>query len=1151
MNTKTLLRLLVLTSAFSLQPLALLTASPLGTAFTYQGRLADAGNPAQGSYDLRFAIWDAAADGNIVVGPVTNSPVGVTNGLFTSTLDFGAGVFDGNARWLEIAVRPNGTAAEFTLLSPRQELTPTPYTLYAPTAGVAGNATYVTGPVAASQLTGTISSNNISPGTITTPMIALGAVGSDQLAAGAVTTIVLADGAVTSAKLKTVPDESRWVLTTIANPTPADSDWFGGAVAAVGSDRVLIGAKFEDTGAISAGAAYLFNTDGTLLTTFTNPTPEDHDHFGAAVAGVGLDRVLIGADQDNTGGDNAGAAYLFSTDGTLLTTFTNPAQAGDLFGGAVAAVGTDRVLIGAKFEDTGASGAGAAYLFNTDGTLLTTFTNPTPAAFDWFGGAVAAVGNDRVLIAAYRDDTGAEEAGAAHLFSTNGTLLTTFTNPTPAEGDWFGEAVAAVGSDRVLIGASRDDTGAEEAGAAYLFSTNGTLLTTFPNPTPTTGYNFGDAVAAVGSDRVLIGAPFANTGASSAGAAYLFSTDGTLLTTFPNPTPAVGEYFGYALAAAGSDGVLIGANRDIMGAVYAGAVYVFKPGFYIPGLVAEGVRVGAITTASLADGAVGTAQLAAGAVTAVNIANNTITSDQLAAGAVTTSALADGAVTAAKMATSPNWLAQTFTNPTPASDDRFGQSVAMLGTDRVLVGVGGDDTVGPNAGAAYLFDTDGTLLTTFTDPTPADYDAFGREVAAVGSGRVLITATGDDSGGPDTGTAYLFDTDGTLLTTFTNPTPAANDYFGDSVAAVGTNRVLIGAYSDDTGAINAGAAYLFDTDGTLLTTFTGPTPTANDWFAYSVAAVGPDRVLIGHRGDDTGATDAGAAHLFSTDGTLLITFTNPTPADYDVFGYSVASVGTDRVLIGAIGDDTGTNDAGAAYLFSTDGTLLTTFTNPTPAANDSFAGNVVAVGTDRVLIGALGDDTGGASSGTAYLFSTDGTLLITFTNPTPADGDWFGYSVAAAGNDGVLIGSRDDAGAPHSGALYLFRLENYMPGLVAEGVRSGSITTDRLADGAVSSAKLAAGAVTAANIASNSITSDGIADGAVTPAKLDSTIGLWSRSGYNVYRSAGKVGIGTANPASKLEVQGGPIKATGGLIIETRTSDPPSPAVGQIWLRTD
>ncbi len=96
------------------------------------------------------------------------------------------------------------------------------------------------------------------------------------------------------------------------------------------------------------------------------------------------------------------------------------------------------MLIGAHQDDTGATDAGAAYLFSTNGTLLTTFTNPTPASADYFGISVAAVGSDRVLIGAYRDDTGATDAGAAYLFSTNGTLLTTFTNPTPASGDYFG-----------------------------------------------------------------------------------------------------------------------------------------------------------------------------------------------------------------------------------------------------------------------------------------------------------------------------------------------------------------------------------------------------------------------------------------------------------------------------------------------------------------------------------------------------------------------------------------------------------------------------------------------------------------------------------------------------------------------------------------
>jgi len=131
-------------------------SAPLGTAFTYQGRLSSGGSAAAGSYDLVFSLYDAASNGGQVGGAVTNTATGVTNGLFTVTLDFGAGVFGGNAYWLEIAVRTNGDGA-FTTLAPRQPITPTPYAI------TAGN---VTGPLPASQLSGTIANANL-PGSPT------------------------------------------------------------------------------------------------------------------------------------------------------------------------------------------------------------------------------------------------------------------------------------------------------------------------------------------------------------------------------------------------------------------------------------------------------------------------------------------------------------------------------------------------------------------------------------------------------------------------------------------------------------------------------------------------------------------------------------------------------------------------------------------------------------------------------------------------------------------------------------------------------------------------------------------------------------------------------------------------------------------------
>nr|WP_290666492.1 hypothetical protein [Ardenticatena sp.] len=104
----------------------------VGTAFTYQGRLTDNGNPANGTYDFQFKLFDAATGGAQVGSTVTVEDVTVTDGVFTVQLDFGGSAFDGNARWLEIAVRPGSSTGGYTTLAPRQALTPAPYALALP-----------------------------------------------------------------------------------------------------------------------------------------------------------------------------------------------------------------------------------------------------------------------------------------------------------------------------------------------------------------------------------------------------------------------------------------------------------------------------------------------------------------------------------------------------------------------------------------------------------------------------------------------------------------------------------------------------------------------------------------------------------------------------------------------------------------------------------------------------------------------------------------------------------------------------------------------------------------------------------------------------------------------------------------------------------
>jgi hypothetical protein len=113
----------------------------LGTAFTYQGRLNDAGSPANGSYDFLFILYDAALGGSQVGAAAAVNDLDVVDGYLTVLLDFGAGVFTGQARWLEISVRPGDSTGSYTTLSPRQPLTAAPYTLFsqaAPWSGLTG-----------------------------------------------------------------------------------------------------------------------------------------------------------------------------------------------------------------------------------------------------------------------------------------------------------------------------------------------------------------------------------------------------------------------------------------------------------------------------------------------------------------------------------------------------------------------------------------------------------------------------------------------------------------------------------------------------------------------------------------------------------------------------------------------------------------------------------------------------------------------------------------------------------------------------------------------------------------------------------------------------------------------------------------------------
>ena len=130
MNSKQLIRYSCWLSLAAL----LVSSLPLAaqtSVFTYQGRLTFQGYSANGNYDLTFKLFDALENGSQIGNTLTNANLSVSNGLFTVTLDFGAGGFPGADRWLELGVRTNGSAGAFSALAPRQQLPAAPYAVTA------------------------------------------------------------------------------------------------------------------------------------------------------------------------------------------------------------------------------------------------------------------------------------------------------------------------------------------------------------------------------------------------------------------------------------------------------------------------------------------------------------------------------------------------------------------------------------------------------------------------------------------------------------------------------------------------------------------------------------------------------------------------------------------------------------------------------------------------------------------------------------------------------------------------------------------------------------------------------------------------------------------------------------------------------------
>lgn len=190
-----------------------------GTMFTFQGHLTDGGNPANGNYDMQFLLWDAPGAGGTVGPTNTVAALPVSSGLFTVALGFGGGAFTGDSRWLEIGVRTNGSPAPYSVLSPRQPVTPAPYAI---------TASALSGMVSASQVAGTLPLASLPSAVVTN--------GSSPMLNGANITNVAATvpaGVLTNGQIGTISfaDTSGLMISTNSKPFMlGNGQWWSTAV---------------------------------------------------------------------------------------------------------------------------------------------------------------------------------------------------------------------------------------------------------------------------------------------------------------------------------------------------------------------------------------------------------------------------------------------------------------------------------------------------------------------------------------------------------------------------------------------------------------------------------------------------------------------------------------------------------------------------------------------------------------------------------------------------------------------------------------------------------------------------------------------------------------------------------------------------------
>ena len=585
----------------------------------------------------------------------------------------------------------------------------------------------------------------------------------------------------------------------------------------------------------------------------------------------------------------------------------------------------------------------------------------------------------------------------------------TFVNPATNSQIGTRQGYSVALSDKIAaVGAPSDNTATPGGGVVKVYDlATGGLLHTIISPDSEYGDGFGLGVAVSGS-RIAVAAPWKDDGVPNAGRVYVFDlvSDSPTVAALviPNPEPSLEAQFGSSIAMAGSR-LVVGLPMVYSIQQYSGKVFVYDLDGAHPDVPSQVMS--------------NPAQAKAGAFgSSVAISGTNLVVAALNSGTGTNEG---GVAYVYGLGETPNpapYLA--LLNPRASSAVGFGSVVGISGR-KIVVGAPFDSFVTNQSGSVFVYNLDSSApdvpVVNWGNPSPAKDDIYGASVA-MSESRLVVGAPRDDSGAMNSGLAYVYDLSAAEsqnpISIIPNPTPAETgdfgDFFGESVAIHG-EKMLVGAQYDDSTALDAGSAYLFDlgtADPTMpVAVFSAPSPSAFDRFGSAVGVSG-SRVVVGVPADDSAARDSGAAYVYDIASVApsvpLLQLTNPSAIPYESFGKAAAISGT-RVVIGVPDANAGAIAwTGRAYVYDLTAAAPAqpwlTLTNPQPAESDAF-GSVIVMSGSRVAIGVPVDGAHASQFGSVYVYDLDGAIpsrpVLTFTNPIPVIGARFGESVALSG----------------------------------------------------------------------------------------------------------------------------------------------------------